>query len=58
MCDIIILRLMEVWMAKVSNEFNEYITQVSLDFIKYTHNLAGLAIAEAKRQKNIRLEWI
>ena len=45
-------------MLKISDEFNEYISQVSLDFMKYTHNFVRLVIAEASRQKNIRLELI
>ena len=45
-------------MLKVSNEFNQYISQISLDFMKYTHNMVVLAINEGSRQKNIRLELI
>ena len=43
-------------MLKMSDEFNEYIAQVSMDFSKYTHNLVGLSLAEESRKKNIRLE--
>lgn len=43
-------------MLKMSDEFNQYISEVSLDFSKYTHNLVRLSLAEESRKKNIRLE--
>ena len=45
-------------MLKLSNEFSEYISQVSLNFMSYTHNFVKLAVAEANRQKKIRLDLI